>query len=162
MTLTLRMLIAVVGLALSVAAPALSLGGGDSPFGGGDDRLPNVDEAIQVVPDADWDRQQLLVSFSMLDRVYLYRHRLDFTLRDANGNLLDDFDDLELPPGEAKTDEIYGDVNVFFGQLDVRLPLDSVPLADTELEVADVEDLQNPEAGAPPVSSTAWRRAPSC
>ena len=135
MTLTLRMLIAVVGLALSVAAPALSLGGGDSPFGGGDDRLPNVDEAIQVVPDADWDRQQLLVSFSMLDRVYLYRHRLDFTLRDANGNLLDDFDDLELPPGEAKTDEIYGDVNVFFGQLDVRLPLDSVPLADTELEV---------------------------
>ncbi len=135
MTLTLRMLIAVVGLALSVAAPALSLGGGDSPFGGGDDRLPNVDEAIQVVPDADWDRQQLLVSFSMLDRVYLYRHRLDFTLRDANGNLLDDFDDLELPPGEAKTDEIYGDVNVFFGQLDVRLPLDSVPLADPELEV---------------------------
>ena len=135
MTLTLRMLIAMVGLALSVAAPALSLGGGDSPFGGGDDRLPNVDEAIQVVPDADWDRQQLLVSFSMLDRVYLYRHRLGFTLRDANGNLLDDFDDLDLPPGEAKTDEIYGDVNVFFDQLDVRLPLDSVPLADTELEV---------------------------
>jgi thiol:disulfide interchange protein DsbD len=135
MTLTLRMLIAVAGLALSVAAPALSLGGSDSPFGGGDDRLPNVDEAIQVVPDADWDRQQLLVSFSMLDRVYLYRHRLGFTLRDANGNQLNDFDDLALPPGEAKTDEIYGDVNVFFGQLDVRLPLDSVPLADTELEV---------------------------
>jgi len=135
MTLTLRMLIAVTGLALSAVAPALSLGGGDSPFGSDDARLPNVDEAIQVVPDADWDRQQLLVSFSMLDRVYLYRHRLDFTLRDANGNLLDDFDDLELPPGEAKTDEIYGDVNVYFGQLDVRLPLDSVPLADTELEV---------------------------
>ena len=135
MTLTLRMLIAVMGLALSAAAPALSLDGGDSLFGGDEARLPNVDEAIQVVPDADWDRQQLLVSFSLLDRVYLYRHRLDFTLRDANGNLLDDFDDLELPPGEAKTDEIYGDVNVYFGQLDVRLPLDSVPLADTELEV---------------------------
>ncbi len=135
MTLTLRTLIAVAGLALSAAAPALSLGGGNEPFGGGEERLPNVDEAIQVVPDADWDRQQLLVSFSMLDRVYLYRHKLDFTLRDANGNLLDDFDDLALPPGEAKTDEIYGDVNVFFGQLDVRLPLDSVPLADTELEV---------------------------
>ncbi|HIK74169.1 MAG TPA: protein-disulfide reductase DsbD [Alcanivorax sp.] len=123
------------GLILATTASALSLGGGNEPFGGGQDRLPNVDEAIQVVPDADWDRQQLLVSFSLLDRVYLYRHRLDFTLRDANGNLLDDFDDLELPPGEAKTDEIYGDVNVYFGQLDVRLPLDSVPLADTELEV---------------------------
>ncbi|HBM23784.1 MAG TPA: thiol:disulfide interchange protein, partial [Alcanivorax sp.] len=97
-------------LALPYSAQALSLGGGNDPFGGDDERLPNVDEAIQVVPDADWDRQQLLVSFSMLDRVYLYRHRLDFTLRDANGNLLNDFDDLELPPGEAKTDEIYGDV----------------------------------------------------
>jgi len=131
----LRLLMLTAGLILATTASALSLGGGNEPFGGGQDRLPNVDEAIQVVPDADWDRQQLLVSFSMLDRVYLYRHRLDFTLRDANGNLLDDFDDLELPPGEAKTDEIYGDVNVFFGQLDVRLPLDSVPLADTELEV---------------------------
>lgn len=131
----LRLLMLTAGLILATTASALSLGGGNEPFGGGQDRLPNVDEAIQVVPDADWDRQQLLVSFSLLDRVYLYRHRLDFTLRDANGNLLDDFNDLELPPGEAKTDEIYGDVNVYFGQLDVRLPLDSVPLADTELEV---------------------------
>ena len=130
-----RLLMLTAGLILATTASALSLDGGDSLFGGDEARLPNVDEAIQVVPDADWDRQQLLVSFSMLDRVYLYRHRLDFTLRDANGNLLDDFDDLELPPGEAKTDEIYGDVNVYFGQLDVRLPLDSVPLADTELEV---------------------------
>ncbi|HEX5677950.1 MAG TPA: protein-disulfide reductase DsbD [Alcanivorax sp.] len=135
MTLTLRMLIAVAGLALSAATPALTLGGGNDPFGGDEQRLPSVNEAIQVVPDADWDRQQLLVSFSMLDRVYLYRHRLDFTLRDANGNLLDDFDDLELPPGEDKTDEIYGDVKVYFGQLDVHLPVDSVPLVDTELEV---------------------------
>jgi len=130
-----RLLMLIAGLILATTASALSLDGGDSLFGGDPARLPNVDEAIQVVPDADWDRQQLLVSFSLLDRVYLYRHRLDFTLRDANGNLLDDFGDLELPPGEAKTDEIYGDVNVFFGQLDVRLPLDSVPLADTELEV---------------------------
>ena len=133
-----RVLILVLaGLFLATPgwAQSLSLGGNDSLFAGDEERLPNVDEAIQVVPDADWDRQQLLVSFSMLERVYLYRHRLGFTLRDANGNLLDDFDDLELPPGEAKTDEIYGDVNVFFDQLDVRLPLDSVPLADTELEV---------------------------
>ena len=130
-----RLLMLTAGLILATTASALSLDGGDSLFGGDEARLPNVDEAIQVVPDADWDRQQLLVSFSLLDRVYLYRHRLGFTLRDAIGNLLDDFDDLELPPGEAKTDEIYGDVNVYFGQLDVRLPLDSVPLADTELEV---------------------------
>lgn len=130
----LALLVTGLFLALPCFAQPLSLGSGDSLFGD-QERLPTVDEAIQVVPDADWDNQQLLVSFSMLDRVYLYRHRLDFTLRDTNGNLLDDFDDLALPPGEDKTDEIYGDVKVYFGQLDVRLPLDSVPLADTELEV---------------------------
>ncbi|MBL7250340.1 protein-disulfide reductase DsbD [Alloalcanivorax marinus] len=135
-----RGLVLALGLLLVVPAAALNLGGGDrgafSSLGGDDNGgLPSVDEAIQVVPDEDWDNQRLRVTFSLYDHVYLYRHKLDFTLRDANGNLLDDFQDLELPPGEDKTDEIYGDVKVFFGQLDVVLPLDSVPLADTELEV---------------------------
>ena len=130
-------LTALLGL-LIMAGPAgaLSLSdGGLSGFGDDGDALPSVDEAIQVVTDADWDRQRLLVSFMLYDHVYLYRHKLDFTLRDANGNLLADFDDLALPPAEDKTDEIYGDTQVYYGQLDVTLPLDSVPLADTELEV---------------------------
>ncbi|WP_262730938.1 protein-disulfide reductase DsbD, partial [Alloalcanivorax marinus] len=123
-------------LIMAGPAGALSLSdGGLSGFGDDGDALPSVDEAIQVVTDADWDRQRLLVSFMLYDHVYLYRHKLDFTLRDANGNLLADFDDLALPPAEDKTDEIYGDTQVYYGQLDVTLPLDSVPLADTELEV---------------------------
>ncbi|TMW12246.1 protein-disulfide reductase DsbD [Alloalcanivorax gelatiniphagus] len=123
----------IVMLALSAPAPALSLSGGG--LGGGGDALPSVDEAIQVVTDADWDRQQLLVSFMLHDQVYLYQHKLGFTLRDANGNLLEDFEGVTLPPAKEKTDEIYGDVRVYYGQVDVILPLDSVPLADTELEV---------------------------
>ncbi|WP_101674873.1 protein-disulfide reductase DsbD [Alloalcanivorax mobilis] len=121
-----------LGLLFSGLAMALSLGGN----GGFDDEAPpSVDEAIQVVPDQDWDQQKLIVSFSLLDGVYLYQHRLGFTLRDTNGNELESFDDLALPPGEDKHDEIYGDVKVYHQQLDVDLPLRSVPLAATELEV---------------------------
>lgn len=135
-----RGLVLALGLLLAMPAAALNLGGGErGAFSSlaGDDQggLPSVDEAIQVVPDADWDNQVLRVTFSLYSDVYLYRHKLGFTLRDANGNVLEDFQDLELPPGEDKTDEIYGDVQVFHRQLDVVLPLDSVPLTDTELEV---------------------------
>jgi len=101
----------------------------------GEERLPTVDEAIQLVADADWDNQQLLLNFELIDEVYLYQHRFGFTLRDTNGNVINDFADLTLPAGKAKTDEIFGDVQVYFHRLDLALPLNSVPLVDTELEV---------------------------
>lgn len=137
MTRTLRWLMVALGLALSGVAAALSLGGtslgGDSGFT--DNAPPSVDEAIQVVADQDWDNQKLLVDFSLIDDVYLYKHRFGFTLRDTKGNELETFADLTLPAGEQKNDEIYGDVEVYFHQLSVTLPLRSVPLAATELEV---------------------------
>ena len=63
-----------------------------------DDPLPTVDEAIQLVTDADWDNQQLLLDFELIDDVYLYQHRFGFSLRDQNGNVLEDFADYTLPP----------------------------------------------------------------
>lgn len=101
----------------------------------GDDPLPTVDEAIQLVTDADWDNQQLLLDFELIDDVYLYQHRFDFTLKDTNGNVLETFDDISLPEGKAKTDEIFGDVIVYFHRVGLKLPLQSVPLVDTVLEV---------------------------
>ena len=102
---------------------------------GDQERLPTVDEAIQLVPDADWDNQQLRLDFELIDDVYLYQHRFGFTLRDTNGNVINDFAELILPPGKPKTDEIFGDVEVYFDRLKFSLPLNSVPLVDTELEV---------------------------
>src|SRR5699024_4174110 len=90
---------------------------------------------ILVVRHCAWEQQRRLVSFSLFDQVYLYQHRLYFTLRDTDGNQIDDFENLELPPGEDKTDDIYGDVKVYFGQLDVPLPLEQVPQGEVELEV---------------------------
>ncbi len=123
-----RFLVAIVLLA------PLSWASANSPFGE-EERLPTVDEAIQLVADADWDNQQLLLNFELIDEVYLYQHRFGFTLRDTNGNVINDFADLTLPAGKAKTDEIFGDVQVYFHRLDLALPLNSVPLVDTELEV---------------------------
>jgi len=101
----------------------------------GDDPLPTVDEAIQLVTDADWDNQQLLLDFELIDDVYLYQHRFGFSLRDQNGNVLEDFADYALPPGKDKTDEIFGDVEVYYDRLSLALPVTSVPLVATELEV---------------------------
>lgn len=101
----------------------------------GEERLPTVDEAIQLVTDADWDNQQLLLDFELIDDVYLYQHRFGFSLRDQNGNVLEDFADYALPPGKDKTDEIFGDVEVYYDRLSLTLPVTSVPLVATELEV---------------------------
>ncbi|MEE3319676.1 MAG: protein-disulfide reductase DsbD [Pseudomonadota bacterium] len=101
----------------------------------GEERLPTVDEAIQLVTDADWDNQQLLLDFELIDDVYLYQHRFGFTLKDTNGNVLDSFEGLTLPEGKAKTDEIFGNVIVYFHRVGLTLPLQSVPLVDTVLEV---------------------------
>ena len=120
-------------VAILVLAP-LSWASANNLFGD-EERLPTVDEAIQLVADADWDNQQLLLNFELIDDVYLYQHRFGFTLRDTNGNVINDFAELTLPAGKSKTDEIFGDVQVYFDRLDLALPLGSVPLVDTELEV---------------------------
>ncbi len=101
----------------------------------GEQPLPTVDEAIQLVVDADWDNQQMLLDFELIDDVYLYQHRFGFTLKDLNGNVLDSFDGVTLPEGKPKTDEIFGDVIVYFHNVRLKLPLQSVPLVDTVLEV---------------------------
>jgi len=52
---------------------------------------------------------------------YLYRHRLQVQIEPAElaaGALI-------LPDGEAKTDEYFGDVEVYYGVLDFTLPLDN-------------------------------------
>ncbi|ARB44840.1 protein-disulfide reductase DsbD [Alloalcanivorax xenomutans] len=158
----------VLGL-LASPALALSLGGGSSG-GLGNDQPPTVDEAIQVMADADWDKQTVLVGFELLDDVYLYRQRFEFILRDTNGNVLDDFSGFQMPAGKPKVDPIFGDVEVFYQRLEVSLPLRSVPLADTELEVryqGCIEDLlcyppasktfafEEPRPGKPPTALSA-------
>ena len=106
------------------------------PFSGSDeDYIPSLEEAISTDFRADMDNGRLEVDFTLWDKVYLYQHRFAFRLVDDNGNLLNDFAGFSLPPGKHKVDEIFGEVQVYFDQLTVELPLAHVPMVPATLEV---------------------------
>ena len=100
-----------------------------------DDDIPPPEQAMQVNASPDLENQHIRVEFLMAPDVYLYQHNLRFQLFDLNGNLIDDFADLALPAGIAKNDPIFGDVEVYYDTLSLTLPLESIPLTETALEI---------------------------
>ncbi|MBA1276977.1 MULTISPECIES: protein-disulfide reductase DsbD [Pseudomonadaceae] len=93
--------------------PSATLGGLDNSA----DFLP-VREAFRLsLVDATPERIKL--RFIGAEGYYLYRHRFQFKASDA-GVILGD---AQLPPGEQKTDEYFGEVEVYYGILDVELPV---------------------------------------
>lgn len=68
----------------------------------------------------DANDERILLQFDMPPGYYLYRHRLGFALTDRSGNE-QPLKGVELPPGLAKTDEFFGDVEVYYDQLQVTL-----------------------------------------
>ena len=76
-----------------------------------------VNEAFTASAWHDGDR--LYIGMQNADGYYLYRHRFSLELTGAP----DALGELSLPPGEAKTDEFLGDVNVFYDQVVFSAPL---------------------------------------
>lgn len=104
-------LIALCVIAADVAASELRLGSPD-PF-----RSPAIlpaDEAFRV------DRLQTdearEVRFTMPPGYYLYRHAFGLT------NAAGESQSFSVPPGEPKTDEFFGDVEVYYGEVIVEIP----------------------------------------
>ncbi|MGF6392864.1 protein-disulfide reductase DsbD [Pseudomonas plecoglossicida] len=64
------------------------------------------------------DAQTLKLRFVATDGYYLYRHRFQFRTEPANIAL----GTPNIPKGEAKHDEFFGDVEVYHGVLDIELP----------------------------------------
>ncbi|AJD49196.1 cytochrome C biogenesis protein transmembrane region [Isoalcanivorax pacificus W11-5] len=123
---------------LVCATPALALfgeSGNASLFGGNNHELPTPEQAIHVDALPNVDAEAIDLIFEIIDQVYLYQHAFSFRLTDTHGNLLDDFSDFTVPDGKLKHDELFGEVQVYYGQLALRLPLDAIPLTDTVLEV---------------------------
>ncbi|WP_027897655.1 protein-disulfide reductase DsbD [Zestomonas thermotolerans] len=119
-------------LALPAAAglfdkrPSAELG---APLNNSADFLP-VREAFRLSL-VDSGPQALRLRFVAADGYYLYRHRLQFRIEPA---------DLaagapNLPQGLAKTDQYFGDVEVYYGVLDVELPLDNPDQLPFSLQV---------------------------
>lgn len=78
-----------------------------------------VDEAFALEA-AGMDNDQLVVRWVIAEDYYLYRHRLGFRVTEP-GNLTPG--EAIIPTGKHKHDEYFGDVEVYYKQLEVRLPL---------------------------------------
>jgi thioredoxin:protein disulfide reductase len=122
---------------LAIAASLLFFAGQlhASVFTGTQNDIPHASDAMQVSAFAEPEQQQIRVMISLFPGVYLYQHSLGLRLLDENGNLLNDFADWQPPAGEPKVDEIFGEVEVYYDQLELTVVLDSVPLVATVLEV---------------------------
>lgn len=80
------------------------------------DFLP-VHEAFKLSLVQD-EGQSLKLRFVAADGYYLYRHRFQFRSEPADIAL----GTAQIPPGEAKHDEFFGDVEVYHGILDIEIP----------------------------------------
>lgn len=61
------------------------------------------------------------IRFSNADGYYLYRHRLSF----STATLGVDLGTAQLPDGQARTDPFFGDVEAYYGTVEVTLPIDN-------------------------------------
>ena len=140
-----------IKLALAAAgtppsAPVLSglpLGNAQKPLIGGpmiqadpiEERLPlPAEQAFQAEAIAN-SADTLLVRFTPAPGYYLYRDRTRFTLVD---NSAAELIGPRWPPAKPHVDEHFGDVQVYFDQVEVPLGLRRIGLAATKVEL-DVE-----------------------
>ncbi|HDS1735819.1 protein-disulfide reductase DsbD [Pseudomonas sp. BP8] len=70
------------------------------------------------------DAHSIKLRFVATDGYYLYRHRFQFRSEPADIAL----GTAQIPPGEAKHDEFFGDVEVYHGVVDIEVPR---PAADS-------------------------------
>lgn len=90
-----------------------------APLNNSSDFLP-VREAFRLSLVSS-DAKAVTLRFVASEGYYLYRHRLNFKVEPADLQL----GTPELPPGKPKHDEFFGDTEVYYGVLDIRLPLDN-------------------------------------
>lgn len=134
----------------------------DSTLGGLDNRgdfLP-VREAFRLSL-ADSTPQSVRLRFVAAEGYYLYRQRLQFRAEPVGVGL----GEPRLPTGTRKTDEYFGETEVYYGVLDVELPLDNPGGRPFTLQVGyqgcadkglcyppETERLQIGDAGASPMA----------
>ncbi len=83
-----------------------------------------VDEAYRM--DAEFTADGLRVFWQIADGYYLYRHRLGFKLTDSDRAVEAS---ASVPSGLSKTDEYFGEVEVYYTSLEVPLAVAGEPAA---------------------------------
>ncbi|MEC7148517.1 MAG: protein-disulfide reductase DsbD [Pseudomonadota bacterium] len=79
-----------------------------------------VDEAYQLTLVADGD-QRLMLQWVIAPEYYLYRHAFKAQASDSEGSIAAN---LVVPDGLAKTDEFFGDVEVYYDALEAMVVLE--------------------------------------
>jgi thiol:disulfide interchange protein len=77
-----------------------------------------VEEAYQLEVEI-LDAQQVRLYWQIADSYYLYQHRFAFTLGDSAG--LAEEVDVKLPPALQRSDEYFGEVQVYYNSADIIL-----------------------------------------
>ena len=108
-----RLLLLLVAL---VAQPATAQGllGGVSQ----DDEFLHPDEAFQLSADAHGG-DAVALSWVIADGYYLYRHRMAARTEDPGVTV----GELALPEGKPKTDEFFGEIQAYYQQAEVIVPV---------------------------------------
>lgn len=107
-------LIAVLALLL---APMTMAQGGLAALSQQSNTFLPVDEAYRLEVTVESD-QSLRLSWQITDGYYLYRHAFKAAVEVAGGELATT---LEIEPGLAKTDEYFGDVEVYYQYAEVKV-----------------------------------------
>jgi thiol:disulfide interchange protein DsbD len=113
-----------------------------------------VDEAYRLTLIADGD-QRLILQWAIAPEYYLYRHAFEVKVSDSEGSI---GANLVVPEGLAKTDEFFGDVEVYYDALEARVDLETA----TELAQIKVTYQGCADAGLcypPETKSFLWHRA---
>ena len=92
---------------------------GRSLTGGSEDELLEADKAFRPSAIAE-DGNTLLVRWDIAPGYYLYKDKFSFGLSEATGINLGQ---VRLPEGKIKEDETFGRVEVFYDQVEARIPL---------------------------------------
>ncbi|MEX0733141.1 MAG: protein-disulfide reductase DsbD [Steroidobacteraceae bacterium] len=147
-----RLVLFLLGLALSGPASAQGLLG---PSTNQDQFLP-VDEAFVFTASADGG-EQVLLDWQVAPGYYLYRHRV--SARTATPNFA--LGEIAMPAGKKKTDEFFGDVEVYYDTLTATVPV-TRPADASSFEIA-VSYQGCADAGLcyPPVTKTVAIELPS-
>lgn len=116
LSLILLLIVLPASAGLLDALPNAKLG---APLNNSSDFLP-VREAFRLSV-VNSDARAIQLQFIAADGYYLYRHRFQFHAEPADIPL----GDAVMPAGKAKTDDYFGDVEVYHGVLDVQLPVNN-------------------------------------
>jgi len=99
------------------ALPPTGLPSGQSPFGAQSDVLPE-EQAFRAEAIA-MDENTLSLRFSMPPDIYLYRDKIKVASADPSVRIAR----VQLPPGQTQHDEHFGDVAVYYDQVEIPVTL---------------------------------------